>query len=159
MEPPALALMDKKDKKSELLPVHTEMKKHWVPNEDAVPDEQYKDAPTLAMIKHPQHLQAAGARNTTDVTILPDSASKSDHPPTSSSLTQTNQKQGHDIYTYSTTSDKPYGDRIVELVNEFHETAEKANALDGSLSPNILKMSGQIEKTIKDGSAGAAALV
>jgi len=34
MEP--AGLMNSKDKKSESLPVYTEMKKHWVPNEDGV---------------------------------------------------------------------------------------------------------------------------
>jgi hypothetical protein len=76
METPTL--MDKKENKSERLPVYTEMKKHWVPNEEAVPDEQYKDAPTIAKLKHPKNLLSANAVNTTDVTILPE---KSDSPP------------------------------------------------------------------------------
>ena len=74
------------------------------------------------------------------MTILPES-----------SLAQTNSK--HDIYTYSTTSDKPYGDRIMELVNDFHDTAEKANALNGKMEPNIEKLSNQIKSTIENGSA------
>lgn len=74
------------------------------------------------------------------MTILPES-----------SLTMV--KSNHDIYTYSTTSDKPYGDRIMELVNDFHETAEKANALNGSLEPKIEKLSNQIKTTIENGSA------
>ena len=117
MEP--AGLMDTKEKKSEMLPVHADMKKVWVPNENGVEDDQYKDAPTFAKLKHPQHLQSPNAKNSTEMTIIPES--KSDGVP-SSSLAMVNTK--HDIYTYSTTSDKPYGDRIVELVNEFHETAE-----------------------------------
>ena len=70
MEP--AGLMDSKDKKSESLPVYTEMKKHWVPNEDGVQDDQYKDAPTFAKVNGPKHLQAADAKSTTDVTVLPE---------------------------------------------------------------------------------------
>jgi hypothetical protein len=33
------ALDQKEVKKPELLPVYTEMKKHWVPNEDGIEDE------------------------------------------------------------------------------------------------------------------------
>lgn len=143
MEP--AGLMDSKDKKSESLPVYTEMKKHWVPNEDGVQDDQYKDAPTFAKVNGPKHLQAADAKSTTDVTVLPETVQKVDSVP-ASSLALVNQK--HDIYTYSTTSDKPYGDRILELVNEFHDTAEKANALDGKLAPTINKLSDQVKTTI-----------
>jgi len=59
MEPPAL--MEKKEKKAEMLPVHADMKKVWVPNEDGVLDEQYKDAPTLAKIKEPTFKQEENA--------------------------------------------------------------------------------------------------
>ena len=61
MEPPAL--MEKKDKKAETLPVHADMKKLWVPNEDGVLDEQYKDAPTLAKIKEPSFKQEESSSN------------------------------------------------------------------------------------------------
>jgi hypothetical protein len=154
MEP--AALMDKKDKKSETLPVYTDMKKHWVPNEDGVQDDQYKDGPSLAKLKNPEHLQSFNAKNTTEITIIPETVTKAENIP-GSSLTQISNK--HDIYTYSTTSDKPYGDRIVELVNEFHDTAERANALNSGLEPTINKLSDQIKSTIENGSStgGSAA--
>jgi len=41
----------------------------------------------------------------------------------------------------------------MELVNDFHDTAEKVNALQGGLEPDIIKMSDQIQKTIENGSA------
>lgn len=130
MEPPALT--DNKDKKPENLPVYTDMKKHWVPNENGVEDDQYKDAPTFAKVKHPSQLQQSNAKNTTEITILPEQVSKADNVP-NSTLSMLDSK--HDIYTYSTTSDKPYGDRILELVNTFHDTAERANALTGNMEP------------------------
>lgn len=80
MEP--AGLMETKDKKSEFLPVHADMKKVWVPNEDGILDEQYKDAPTLAKLKHPQH--SPNGKNTTEMTIIPDSTSKIDGIPSSS---------------------------------------------------------------------------
>lgn len=86
MEPPAL--MDKKDKKSETLAVYTEMKKHWIPNEDGVEDEQYKTAPTIAKIKEPKHMKITGNKNTTHMTILPEKVTKSSEPvPLSQSFT------------------------------------------------------------------------
>lgn len=126
------------------------MKKHWVANEDAVEDDNYKDAPTFAKVSGPKHLLSADAKNSTDVTVIPEKTSKNDQVPSSSLAVL---KESHDIYTYSTTSDKPYGDRIMELVNDFHDTAERANALNGGLEPKIVKLSDQIKTTIENGSA------
>lgn len=88
MEPPAL--MDKKIKKAETLPVYTDMKKHWIPNEDGVEDEQFKTAPTIAKIKEPKHMKLTGGKNTTHMTILPETvsnSSSSDPVPSAQSLT------------------------------------------------------------------------
>ena len=71
MEP--AIFIDKKEKKSEMLPVYTDMKKNWVPNENGVEDDQYKDGPTLAKLKHPKNLLSSNASSTTEVTIIPDS--------------------------------------------------------------------------------------
>ena len=174
MEPPAL--MEKKDKKAETLPVHADMKKLWVPNEDGVLDEQYKDAPTLAKIKEPTFKQEESSSSgvshakKTKVTILPETvtnatagtittisaASTLETSPSTASLALISQKD-LGIYATSTSSPKKYGERLMDLATTLVNTANQAKEYDPSLKPSISAAMDTVTKTITDGSAPGSA--